>query len=307
MKQSILQLLILFVLAVSCLAQEPPILSSDYKIAKQSLDKAVYERDEETLKLGLKANSVRIRQEVFSVVASFSYKWFVPDLVKALEENQTITDEEIKNLSEQKQLNKSLISALARLTGLGFSPNEEILPADEFLEIRNKSLEWYQTYKEQIDQAMEQERLMMQEISILSKYHHLANRAFENAVLNKDKTTLRLGLKAFSLDLRAKVVDEIKRFDDKSFVPDLITALAGNRGVRTGGYEITGAQDTLDRKIISAIEKLTGLQFSYFDKYSNHDRFDKSFQDNIGRILKESREWCETHQQECKPENKTNE
>jgi hypothetical protein len=285
--------------------QESPILSSDYKIAKQALEKAIYERDEATLKLGLMANSMILRQEVFRTVANLSYQWFVPDLVKALEENQTITDKGIKTVSEQKQFNKSIISALARLTGLEFFPNEKILPAEEFLEIQNKSLEWYETYQKQIEQAMQQERLMMsQEISILSKYHYLAKRAFEEAVLKKDKTTLRLGLKAFSLALRSKVVDEIKRFDDKSFVPNLITALEGNQAIMSGGSETTYEQNLLDQKIVSAIESLTGLQFPYFDKYLNHDRFDNSSQYNIEKILKESREWCETYQQECKPENK---
>jgi hypothetical protein len=84
----------------------------------------------------------------------------------------------------------------------------------------------------------------------------------------------------------------------------LITALEENQSMMSGGSETTSEQNLLDQKIVSAIERLTGLQFPYFDKYLNRDRWDKSSQDNIERILKESREWCETHQQKCKPENK---
>jgi hypothetical protein len=285
--------------------QEAPILISDYKTAKEALEKAIYERDEITLKLGLKTNSAILKQEVFRAIANLYYQWFVPDLIKSLEENQTTTDKEIKTSSEQKKLNKSIISALAHLTGLEFFPNEKILPTEEFLEIRNKSLEWYKTYQKQIEQAMQQERLMMrQEISILSKFYYPAQRAFEKAVLEKDKITLRLGLKAFSLDLRRKVVSEIKKFNDKSFVSDLIKALEENQTIMSGGTETAIAQDLLDLEIVSAIEKLTGLQFPYIDKSINSDRFDKSSYNDVERILRESRQWCKSHSQECEPRNR---
>lgn len=279
---------------------ELPILSSDYKIAKQALEKAISERDEATLRLGLNANSAMVRREVFQAIANLYYQWFVPDLIKALEENQSATGKEMENLAELKKLNKSIIAALQNLTGLGFFANEKILSVDEFLEIRNKSLQWYETYEKQIEEAMQQERLMMrQEISILSKYYYLAERAFEKAVLEKDKTTLRLGLKAFSLILKAKVVREIKQFDDKSFVPDLIAALEANQGIMSGGSETTFAQNELTKEIVLALEKLTELQFSYFNNSPGDDDLFKFPRMDIERILKESRNWCRTHQLKC--------
>ncbi len=277
--------------------QESPILSKNYRIAKPSLDRAVSERDEATLRLGLNANSIMLRREVFQAIANLYYQWFVPDLIKALEENQNRTGKELETRSEQEKLNKSIISALQNLTGLGFSANEKILPAEEFLEIRNKSLQWYETYEKQLEEAMQQERLMMrQEISILSKYYYPAERAFEKAVLEKDKTTLRLGLKAFSLVLRAKVVREIKQFDDKSFVPDLIVALEANQGIMSGGSEIVSFQNQLNKEIVLALEKLTELKFPYFDDSPSSEDIFKSPQKDIERILKEIRNWCRDQQ-----------
>jgi hypothetical protein len=280
--------------------QDSPILSGDYKIAKQSLDKAISERDEATIRLGINASSAQLRRDVYQAIANLYYQWFVPDLIKALEENQNFDNDGIKTRSEQKKANKSIISALQHLTGLGFFPNEKILPAEEFLEIRNKTLEWYETHEKQIEEAMQKERLMMkQEISILSKYYYPAQRAFEKAVLEKDKITLRLGLKAFSLTLRSKVVIEIKQLDDKSFVPDLIVALEANQAIMSGGSETQSMQNQLNKEIVFALEKLTELQFTYFDDSPSGDSFFEYPRKDIERILKESRDWCRTHQLEC--------
>ncbi len=286
--------------------EQAAILNKDYIIAKQALNKAVSERDEATIKLGLETSSVLLKKDVLQAIRQLYYQWFVPDLVAALEENQTATNKGTVTRIEQQELNKSIISALQHLTGLGFFPTEN-LSIEEFQGIQNKSLEWYRSYETQIQQAMQSERLMMQqEISILSKYYYLAKKALDKAILEKDKATIQLGLGKQFLSLKKEIVEEAVKFNDKSFIPDLIKALERNQGIMSGGTETVIEQNLLNKAIVSALEKLTGLQFLYFDGSLTRSSFDEFPHKDIEKILKESREWCNNQKEECKPSNDAN-
>jgi hypothetical protein len=279
--------------------QEHPILSRDYKVAKQALNKAVLERDEATIRLGLKANSILLKKNVFQAIRQLYYQWFVPDLIVALEENQTV-GKGIETQVERQELNKSIVFALKHLTGLGFSGTEN-LSSDDIKRILNETREWYKKYETQIQQAMQSERLMMrQEISILSKYYYPARRAFDKAVLENDKATIRLGLKAFSLLIKRDVVQVIKQFNDKSFVPDLIDALDSNQVVMSGGTETSIEQALLSRELIIAIGELTGLKFKLpkmpasnsIEKFEPSNYVSPEF---IKEVLEKSRAWRNLH------------
>lgn len=126
-----------------------------------------------------------------------------------------------------------------------------------------------------------------QDNEILSKDYNIAEKALSKAVKEKDKHTIRLGLKNPILTIRLKTVEAIKESDDKTFfVGDLIDALSENQLILEGGTETKIFQKELDRNIVSALEILTGLNFPRIENLSSKD---------IEKILKESREWLESN------------
>lgn len=128
-----------------------------------------------------------------------------------------------------------------------------------------------------------------QQNPILARDYYTAKKALDEAVQKKDLTTIALGLKGFSFEIRKDVVTEIKKLDDKSFIPDLIEALEDNQGDLSGGSEVQHLQQELNNHIVSTLEQLTGLCFSYTENSSK---------DDIERIVKQSREWWESYKKE---------
>lgn len=130
---------------------------------------------------------------------------------------------------------------------------------------------------------------MKQDDNILSKDYSVAEKALNKAVLEKDKETIRLGLKSPIFSIKQKTAEAIAEIKDKTFVPSLIEALEKNQGVIAGGSEAEVMQQELNKAIVYALEQLTGLQLLFSENLSA---------DDIQRILNESREWWKTYQKE---------
>ncbi|HMS40446.1 MAG TPA: hypothetical protein PKE69_09485 [Pyrinomonadaceae bacterium] len=276
--------------------QQDAILSKDYSVAKNALDNAVLERDETTIRLGLKNNSLIFKKDVVQAIKQLYYQAFVPDLIKALEENQAIIDGGSEMRIMQNDLTKAIVSALKHLTGLTF-PNTENLSQGDIQKILEESREWYQVNELQIMEIVKAERLeRQQETPILSKNYSVAKLALNKAILEKDKSTILLGLNGFSLLIKRDAVQAIKQFNDKSFVPNLIKALDENQGVMSGGSETEAEQQELNKGIILALKQLTGLEFSYLTNSSTIPCFSDCPSKDILRVLKESREWWKKNQ-----------
>ncbi|HSK74637.1 MAG TPA: hypothetical protein VK892_23255 [Pyrinomonadaceae bacterium] len=128
-----------------------------------------------------------------------------------------------------------------------------------------------------------------QEDNILSKNYSVAEKALNRAILQKDKKTLRLGLKSPIFTIKQKTVETIADISDETFIPSLIEVLEKNQGTVAGGNEVKVMQQDLNKAIVLALEQLTGLQFLFSEKLSAND---------IQRILNESREWWKVHQRE---------
>jgi hypothetical protein len=289
---------VIMVLETQNLYQQNPILSKDYTVAKQALDKAIAERDEATIRLGLKGGSVSFQKDIVQAVRNAWYQSFVPDLIVALEDNQVFTIAKAENTSERQELKKVIVSALMHLTGLRF-PNTEELSKNDVQKIVEESREWYRANEPEIQQTVITEMLEKQQATpILSKNYRIAKAAFDKAVLERDKATIRLGLKRESLSFKAVTVQAIKQFEDKSFVPDLIKALEGNQVIMSGGLETQVEQQELNKEIISALKQLTGLNFSYLNDSSTIPCFNDCPPKDIIRVLKESREWWRNHKKD---------
>lgn len=129
--------------------------------------------------------------------------------------------------------------------------------------------------------------LMEQDNDILSNDYKIAEKALDKAVLEKDKNTIRIGLKSEFLDIRKKVVEIIAEFNDEAFIPNLIIALQENQGLIGGGTETQIFQNDLNKAIISALEHLTKLKFEISEPLSSED---------IQKVLKESQAWWKIHQ-----------
>jgi hypothetical protein len=271
---------------------QDPILSNDHGVATQALDKAISERDEATIRLGLKEGSLSFKKDVVRAVRNAYFQSFVPDLIEALEENRDSAGAET---AQQQELKIAVVSALMHLTGLRFPKTEELSKTDveKILEV---SREWYQENEPEIEQTLSAEMVERQQSRpILSKYYRVAKWAFDKAVLENDMATILLGLEGRSLLIRRNVVQALKQFDDKSVVPNLIKALDDNQGIMSGGSETQAEQRELNKEIISALRKLTGLEFSYLQEATTIPCFHECPSKDIQRILKESREWWERH------------
>lgn len=280
--------------------QDSNILNNDYTVAEKALNKAVLEKNKDTVRLGLKSPILDIRKKTVETIVQFNDVTFVPNLIVALQENQGIIGGGSETQVLQSKLNVTIISALEHLTKLKFKLSKPLSPED-IQEILKKIQEWCQTNEPEIQQALTAEMLERQQATpILSKNYQVAKWAFDKAVLEKDKSTIRLGLKGYSLLIKRDVVQTIKQLNDKSFVPELIKALEDNQVLMSGGSETQAEQQELNKEIISALKQLTGLDFPYLNDSSTIPCFKDCPSKAIERVLKESQEWWKIHQDKDK-------
>ena len=128
--------------------------------------------------------------------------------------------------------------------------------------------------------------LMKQDNSILSRDYYIAEKALNKAISEKDKETLKLGLKNSILTIQQKTAEAISALNDDSFVPDLIEALKQNQSAMAGGTEAQIFQDDLNKAILSTLEHLTKLKFNV--TYPLSDK-------NIKEVLDKTQKWCNSH------------
>ena len=132
---------------------------------------------------------------------------------------------------------------------------------------------------------------------ILAKDYYIAKKALDKAIRDNDKSTIRLGLKGYSFQIRKDVVDEIKMLNDASFVPNLADALEANQGCLSGGSEADSFQRDLDLAIVYLLKGFTKLEFKDFkvSSSSSNSCVDSSYLDRIKQISEESRAWYKVH------------
>lgn len=229
------------------------ILSKDYAVAEMALDKAILEKDKKTLKLGLKSQFFSIKQKTVQAITEIEDKSFVPDLISAFQENQTIFSGGTETRGMQDNLNKAIAFALEKLTS---SSNQDINTASN----------------SETDAQSE----------ILSKDYLKTEIALIKAIQSEDRKTIRLGLKNDNLLIKKEAVMALVKMKDKQGVPDLIATLSENQGDLYGGSEIKEMQSDLNKTIVISLRYLTGLKFDVPETLSS---------DDINKVLVESRNW----------------
>jgi HEAT repeat protein len=237
------------------LSMEPDgeILSKEYAIAEKALVRAVLEKDKETLKLGLKSQFFPIKQKTVEAITEIEDKTFVPDLINAFQENQSIFSGGTETKIMQDSLNKAIAFALEKLTGSS---------AQDINTVSNSEMD--------------------AQSEILSKDRLKAEIALVKAIQTEDRETIRLGLKNENLLIKKKAVTSLVKVKDKQSVPDMIEVLSENQVVLNGGNEIAAMQADLNRDIVISLRYLTGLKFDVSEALSS---------DDINKVLEESRKW----------------
>jgi HEAT repeat protein len=136
----------------------------------------------------------------------------------------------------------------------------------------------------------EQARNQMRE-RVLSKDFAVAKEALEENKKRKNVEMIRLSLNHYSLIIKRLATEALAELGDKGSVPSLIRALENNRVTLRGGTETQVLQSELDRAIVSALEKLTGLSFSKNSVLSGGD---------IKQIIERSNLWWNANKQRIK-------
>lgn len=137
--------------------------------------------------------------------------------------------------------------------------------------------------------------------SILSNEYSVAERALSRAVLEKNRATIREGLKSKFIGLKIDAVKALAEMNDKSSVPNLVEALQANQGVIDGGSETQILQNDLNQAIIRALERLTGLEFSVSKRLNKEklSRYTPFSSEEIEDVVSKSGQW----QTKSKPKN----
>lgn len=117
---------------------------------------------------------------------------------------------------------------------------------------------------------------------VLSKEFAVAKAALEENKKRKNFKLIRLSLSHSSLTLKRQAAEALAELRDKGSVPSLIRALENNQVMLRGGTETQVMQAELDRAIVSAVEKLTGLDFPKKEILSG---------DEIKQIIERSNLW----------------
>lgn len=118
------------------------ILSRNFQTAEKALGQALTEKDAATIKLGLKSPILSIRLKTAEAVQDLDDKSYVPSLIDALEETCcAMIDGGTETQMMQKDLNRTLVDALEKLTKTKFNLPEDLSPRD-FEEVIKRSREW---------------------------------------------------------------------------------------------------------------------------------------------------------------------
>ena len=131
-------------------AQSNDILSRDYKTAENALGKALADKKNEVVKLGLQSPILAIRLKTADAVRELDDTVYVPSLIAALEDNRGIMDGGSETQNMQRDLTESLVAGLEKLTKMKFNISEQLTPED-IQEVLKKSGEWWEVNKKDFE------------------------------------------------------------------------------------------------------------------------------------------------------------
>jgi hypothetical protein len=124
------------------ISQKDDILSRDYAVAERALDRAVVEKDSETIRLGLKNPILSIKRKAALAIAETNDVTFVPFVIEALQMNQVEMLGGTETRVLQDELNMTLVTTLAKLTNLKFAVSKKPT-ASEIQKVIASGQEWW--------------------------------------------------------------------------------------------------------------------------------------------------------------------
>ena len=125
------------------------ILSKDFAVAKQALDENILLKNCELVRLSLKHQSLIIKRQAAEALAELEDRRSVPYLIEALENNQFLLRGGSETKILQSKLNKAIVLALEKLTGLDFATEDTVTDSD-IKQIIQKSKHWWNSNKSNI-------------------------------------------------------------------------------------------------------------------------------------------------------------
>lgn len=121
---------------------------------------------------------------------------------------------------------------------------------------------------------------------LLSKDFSKADKALEKAIQMQDNKSIRLSLQNENLLIKKKAAVALGESKDKRSVPDLIKTLSDNQIIMNGGSEVISMQTDLNKAIVSALSRITRLNFDVSNSPSS---------DDISKILEQSQKWWDDY------------
>lgn len=133
---------------------------------------------------------------------------------------------------------------------------------------------------------------------VLSTDYSVAERALRKAIVEKDSSTIRKGLKSQFTGIKIEAVKALSELNDASSIPQLVETLKLNQGVIDGGSEMQGLQNELNKAIVLTLEQLTGLEFVVTKRLAEEkiNHYKPFSVEEIEEVEKRSREWWKDNQ-----------
>jgi HEAT repeat protein len=119
---------------------------------------------------------------------------------------------------------------------------------------------------------------------ILSPDFATASQALAEGIKGRDAGLVRLALDHPTLEIKHQAAEALGQFGDRSSVPRLIKALDQNQAIYRGGSETRVLQTELNGALITALQRITGVDFGGIDPSSEEE---------VRRVLEKSRHWLE--------------
>lgn len=126
--------------------QEQEILSNDFRIAGNALEKAIRENDKQMLRTGLKNRNLLTKKLVVYQIFNMGVKEAIPDLIEELKHNQANAGDDARTLQSKRRLNEAVVTALRGLTKSNFDFSRRPAPKDTNRVIEESS-KWWADYQ----------------------------------------------------------------------------------------------------------------------------------------------------------------
>ena len=126
------------------------ILSINFKIAKEYLDKNIKKNDSILIRISLKTKNLKIKKLAVQALGNINDKSSVPFLIECFEQNQYIRIGGSETQIEQQQLNEELIVVLKIMTYLNFN-NKNLSSNSDIVKIINITKTWWEGNKDYVE------------------------------------------------------------------------------------------------------------------------------------------------------------